>query len=231
MENKQVLLTGGTGGLGMGVVKVLLSRGAKLTIPYRNAPEVERLKGIIPATEFETIQFVPKNLTDEQAVAQLVDDMGRVDVLIHLVGGFAMGKTHEFSFADWQQQIELNLHTTFLCCKHSLRKMLEGGYGRIVTVSSRAAIEPGGQLASYAAAKAGVIALTQAIAAETKGTNITANVVVPRVIDTPSNRKAMGEANISNWVKPESLGEVIAFLASEAAKDVRGAAVPVYGNG
>lgn len=108
--------------------------------------------------------------------------------------------------------------------------MLEHGYGRIVTVGSWAAVEPAGQLAAYCASKAGVVALTKAIADETKGTNITANVVLPSVIDTPANRAAMGEENANQWVKPESLAQVICFLASEAAKDVRGAAVPVYGN-
>ena len=108
--------------------------------------------------------------------------------------------------------------------------MLQNDYGRIVTVASRGAVQPTGQLAAYCAAKAGVVAFTQAIADETKNTNITANVVLPSIIDTPTNRQAMGEENAENWVKPESLAQVICFLASEAAKDVRGAAIPVYGN-
>jgi NAD(P)-dependent dehydrogenase (short-subunit alcohol dehydrogenase family) len=91
-------------------------------------------------------------------------------------------------------------------------------------------VEPSGQLAAYCASKAGVVALTKAIADETKGTNITANVVLPSVIDTPSNREAMGVENADKWVKAESLAQVICFLASEAAKDIRGAAVPVYGS-
>jgi NAD(P)-dependent dehydrogenase (short-subunit alcohol dehydrogenase family) len=99
-----------------------------------------------------------------------------------------------------------------------------------VTVGSRGAVEPGGQLAAYCASKAGVVALTKAIADETKGTNITANVVLPSVIDTPANRAAMGAENAVQWVKAESLAGVICFLASEAAQDIRGAAVPVYGN-
>lgn len=230
MKGKQVLLTGGTGGLGTGVTSVLLAQEAKITIPYVNLAEVERLKKNLSASEFEQLRLVATDLTDEREIAQLVDDMGRVDALIHLVGGFAMGKTHEFSFTDWKQQLDLNLNTAFLTCKHSLRKMLEHNYGRIVTVGSRGAVQPAGQLAAYCAAKAGVVALTQAIADETKGTNITANVVLPSVIDTPMNRQAMGDANADLWVKPESLGQVICFLASEAAKDVRGAAIPVFGS-
>lgn len=230
MKGKQVLLTGETGGLGLGVTPMVLARGAEITIPYHSAREVERLKGYLPPADVARIQFVGVDLTNESDVQKLVDSMGRVDVLIHLVGGFSMGPTHEYSLEQWRQDLELNLTTTFLVCKHSLRKMLEHGYGRIVTTGSRGALEPGGQLAAYCASKAGVVALTRAIAAETKGTNITANVVLPSIIDTSANRAAMGAENAAQWVKPESLAEVICFLASEAARDVRGAAVPVYGS-
>jgi NAD(P)-dependent dehydrogenase (short-subunit alcohol dehydrogenase family) len=141
-----------------------------------------------------------------------------------------MGRTDEFSFQNWQDSFALNLDTTFLVCKHCLRVMRRHGYGRIVTVGSRGALQPGAQLAAYCASKAGVVALTQAIAQETKDLDITANVVLPSVIDTPSNREAMGEEQASQWVKAESLAEVICFLVSEAARDVRGAVVPVYGS-
>ncbi|HLO85364.1 MAG TPA: 3-oxoacyl-ACP reductase FabG [Nostocaceae cyanobacterium] len=230
MKGKQVLLTGGTGGLGLGVTPVVVSQGAEVTIPYRHPQDVERLKGILSPADFARIHFIPANLEEEAAVENIVSRMGRVDVLIHLVGGFAMGKTHEFSYDDWKHQFDLNLNTTFLTCKHSLKSMLQHGYGRIVTVAARAAVQPGGSLAAYSAAKAGVVALTQAIADETKGTNITANTILPSIIDTPSNREAMGAENANKWVKPQSLAEVICFLASDAAKDIRGAAIPVYGN-
>jgi NAD(P)-dependent dehydrogenase (short-subunit alcohol dehydrogenase family) len=230
MKGKQVLLTGGTGGLGLGVTPTILAQGAEVTIPYHKEQDVERLKGKLPSAEFERIRFISANLSNESVVEKLVNDMGRVDVLIHLVGGFSMGKTHEYSFEQWKKDFDLNLNTTFLVCKHSLRKMLEHGYGRIVTIGSRGAVQPAGQLAAYCASKAGVVALTQAIADETKGTNITANTVLPSVIDTPANRQAMGSEEADKGVKPESLAQVICFLASVAAKDVRGAAVPVYGN-
>jgi NAD(P)-dependent dehydrogenase (short-subunit alcohol dehydrogenase family) len=230
MKGKRVLLTGGTGGLGLGVTPAVLARGAEVTIPYVSARDVERLKGRLSPADIARIRFVSANLADEAAVEKLISDMERVDVLIHLAGGFDMGKTHEYSYEDWKTLLDLNLNTTFLTCKHSLAKMLQNGYGRIVTVASRGAVQPAGQMAAYCASKAGVVALTQAIANETKGTNITANCVLPSTIDTPSNRQAMGEENASQWVKPESLAEVICFLASEAAKDVRGAAVPVFGS-
>lgn len=231
MKGKHVLITGGTGGLGSGVTPLVLAQGASsVTLPYVKPRDVERLKGFLPPSDLARTKFVETDLMNEQSVENLVNGMDRVDVLIHLVGGFSMGKTHEYSYDQWQKDFDLNLNTTFLVCKHSLRRMLDHGYGRIVTVGSRGAVQPGGQLAAYCASKAGVVALTQAIADETKGTHITANVVLPSIIDTPANRSAMGSESADKWVKPESLGQVICFLGSEAAKDLRGAVVPVYGN-
>ena len=230
MKGQTVLLTGGTGGLGMGVTPKLVAQGASVTIPYRNTAEVDRLKQQMSPEDFSKIQFVLLDLLDESAVRQLIEDMGRVDVLIHLVGGFSMGATHEYDYGDWRKDLDLNLNTTFLACKYSLAQMRQQGYGRIVTVGSRGAVEPGAQLAAYCAAKAAVVALTKSIAAETQNTGITANCVLPSVIDTPSNRAAMGDDNADSWVKPSSLGEVICFLASPAAQDIRGAAIPVYGD-
>ncbi|MCF2971523.1 3-oxoacyl-ACP reductase FabG [Synechococcus sp. Nb3U1] len=230
MQGKQILLTGGTGGLGLGVTPVVLTTGAELTLPYRKEKDLMALRETLPANTLERIRFVQVDLLDEAAIAQMIDSMRRVDGLIHLVGGFAMGPTHEYSLEDWRKDFDLNLTTTFLICKHSLRKMWQQGYGRIVTVGSRGAVEPGPQLAAYCASKAGVVALTRSIAAETKGTDITANVVLPSIIDTPTNRAAMGSEQAELWVKPESFGQVLAFLVSEAARDLRGAVIPVYGN-
>lgn len=230
MHNRHILLTGGTGGLGLGVTPVVLAQGAAVVIPYRQAQEMERLKATLSADDLSRVQFVATDLTNEDSVQRLIDSMERVDGLIHLVGGFSMGSVHDYDYDQWKRDFDLNLNTTFLVCKHSLRRMRDQGYGRIVTVGSRGAVQPGAQLAAYCASKAGVVALTQVIADETKGTNITANVVLPSVIDTPANRQAMGADNANQWVKPESLAQVICFLASEAAIDLRGAAIPVYGN-
>jgi NAD(P)-dependent dehydrogenase (short-subunit alcohol dehydrogenase family) len=231
MKNKHVLLTGGAGGLGLGVTPTVLAQeGVQVTIPYTHTKGVDRLKSILQPSDLSRIQFVQADLSDEQSVQNLVNSMERVDILIHLVGGFTMGKTNEYPLDQWKKDLDLNLNTTFLACKFSLGRMLAQGYGRIVTIGSRGAVEPGAQLAAYSASKAGVVALTRAIAEETKGTNITANVVLPSVIDTPINRAAMGAENAAKWVKPESLAQVICFLASEAAQDIRGAVIPVYGN-
>jgi NAD(P)-dependent dehydrogenase (short-subunit alcohol dehydrogenase family) len=231
LHGKHVLITGGTGGLGLGVTPTVIKQGAQsVTIPYRSPKDVERLKGFLSPGDLSRIQFVSRNLMDESEVKALVDGMDRVDALIHLVGGFSMGKTHEYSFDQWHKDFALNLDTTFLVCKHCLRRMWEQGYGRIVTIGSRGAEQPAGQLAAYGASKAAVVALTKAIADETKGSNITANSVLPSMIDTPSNRDAMGAENADQWVKPESLAQIICFPASDAAGDIRGAAIPAYGD-
>ncbi len=231
MKGKSVLLTGGTGGLGLGVTPAVLAHGAaSVTIPYRSDAEVMRLKGILSPADQARITFVRANLLDEGSVKSLIGQMGRVDVAIHLVGGFSMGQTHEYSYDAWKHDLDLNLNTTFLVCKYALAAMLPHNYGRIVTVGSRGSERPAGSLAAYAAAKAAVKALTQVIADETRGTAITANCVLPSMIDTPSNREAMGSDDADQWVKPASIAEVICFLASAAALDIRGAAVPVYGN-
>ncbi|ACK68499.1 short-chain dehydrogenase/reductase SDR [Gloeothece citriformis PCC 7424] len=230
MKGKRVLLTGGTGGLGLGVTPAVLERGAStITIPFHSEKGLERLKSKLSALDFERIRFVKADLNQESVVEQLVNDLGRVDVLIHLVGGFSMGATDQFSFADWQKSLDLNLNTTFLVCKHCLRLMRKHEYGRIVTVGSRGAVQPSAKGAAYCAAKAGVVALTQAIAQETKDLDITANTILPSVIDTPDNREAMGDQQADRWVKPESIAQVICWLASESAKDIRGAAIPIYG--
>lgn len=230
MRDRQILITGGTGGLGRSVTTAVLNRGGSPTVTYRNEREVEALLKGVAAEHRNRLRLVAVDVTDEAAVAALIDEMPRLDATIHLVGGFAMGPTAEFGFDAWQREITLNLNTAFLVCKHSLRKMLIQNEGRIVTIGSRGAEQPSGQLAAYCAAKAGVVALTKAIADETRGTGVTANVVLPSVIDTPANRAAMGDAAATRWVSPESLAEVICFLASAAARDIRGAAVPVYGN-
>ena len=222
MRGKHVLITGGTGALGTAVSREALARGAHVTVPYLVDAEAEALRST-------GITLVAADMSDEQSVSRVVNDMPRLEVLVHLVGGFEMGPTHLIELEAWRRHVDLNLTTTFLCCKHALARMREGGYGRIVTVGSRAVVDPMSEAAAYSASKAGVVALTRVIAAETKGSAITANCVLPSIIDTPANRRAMGDANASAWVSPASLARVICFLASEDARDLRGAALPVFG--
>lgn len=227
MKDRHLILTGGTGGLGIKVTKLAESLGAEITIPYHSLNEIEKFRQTITDTK---VNFMFADLRDERSVMEVFNSQSKVDILIHLMGGFSSGMTENYTLEEWDRQITLNLTSTFLVCKYALKKMRENDYGRIVTISSRAAVEPSAELAAYSASKAGIIALTRSIAEETKGTNITANTILPSIIDTPVNRKALGEKNSHNWVKAESLAETICYLGSEKAGDLRGAAIPVYGN-
>lgn len=230
MKEPKILLTGGTGGLGLGILPSVLTLGGELTITYHHDEDISSVQEKLTRQQLERVTLFKADLTEESRVSQIVKDMGKVDVLIHLVGGYGQGAIHEYSLEDWQKMFSINLLTTFLTCKHCLQSMREHNYGRIITIGSRGAVDPEPQLAAYSAAKAGVVALTQAIAKETKELNITANTVLPSIIDTAANREAMGEENADKWVKPESLAQVICFLASKAARDVSGAVIPVYGS-
>lgn len=228
MKDRHVLLTGGSGGLGTAVTALFLARGARLTVPVVDDRQAAYLRAALGDAADRVAQ--PRaDLRTEADVQRVVDAMDRVDVVVHLVGGFAMGDTDQQSLEGFRGQLELNLVTAFLVIKHGLRRMKEGGYGRIVGVGSRAAVEPAPRLAAYAASKAGLVALVKSVAEETRDLDITANCVLPSIIDTPANRAAMGDAEASRWVRPERLAESIAFLASEAAGDLRGATLPVYG--
>jgi NAD(P)-dependent dehydrogenase (short-subunit alcohol dehydrogenase family) len=229
MAERYVLVTGGTGALGRAVTRALLQSGARVVVPvYRPEEEPGLLAGLGPLTDRLTL--TPADLLSEHSVVQLLGAMPQLHALVHLVGGFAMGPVEDCPVDTARGQLELNVMAAFIVIKHAVARMRHTGHGRIVTIGSRAAVEPAAQQAIYSASKAALVALTRAVAAETRGTDITANCVLPSIIDTPANRAAMGEENAARWVKPESLAEVVAFLASEAAGDVRGAAVPVYGS-
>ena len=227
MKGRHVLVTGGTGGLGGAVVHALHARGAHVTVSYRDRAEADKLERSFDGGG--RLALVAADSRREAEVAALIGGMERIDALVHLIGGFTMEATEAMTLEAWQAHLELQVTTAFLACKHALVRMRQSGYGRIVTIGSRAIEQPGAHTAAYSAGKAGVVALTRVIAAETKGSDITANCVLPSIIDTPKNRADMGDADAARWVKPESLAEVIAFLASDAARDVRGAAIPVYG--
>lgn len=228
MYEREVLITGAGGGLGVEVTAAALEAGARVTALTRGADEAaltERIRGEAGTR----LMMVPGDATDLDRVHTVVSAMPRVDVLLHLVGGFGMGPTHTFDPAEYARLVALNLTSTFNVVRTVLGRMLETGYGRIVTIASRNALEPGPQTAVYGATKAAVLAFTRAVAEETRDLDITANAVLPSVIDTPANRAAMGSEHADRWVAPTSLARTIVDLGRETARDLRGTAVQVYG--
>lgn len=178
---------------------------------------------------------VSANLSSAEEAKSTVDGIGarfgRIDILAHLVGGFAGGKTiAETDTATFQRMLDLNLNSTFHVLRAVIPLMRRAGTGRIVAIGSRTAEDPGPGVA-YSASKAALVSLLRTVAAENKDLAITANVILPGTMDTPANRQAMPGADTSKWVQPASVASLIVWLANDAGKDVNGAVIPVYGRG
>ncbi len=153
-------------------------------------------------------------------------------MLVHTVGGFAGGQTvADTDDATFQRMFDMNLNSSFHILRAVLPHMRSAKTGRIVAIGSRAAENPGPTVGAYSASKAALVSLIRTVALENKDAGITANTILPGTIDTPANRKAMPGADTSTWVQPTSIASLILWLASDAAKDVTGAAIPVYGAG
>lgn len=227
------LVTGGTGALGEAVVRAFLDRACRVVVTYRSESGAQRLRAAVGAAgdRLTLAQVdVTKRSDLDALVAGVVERAGSIDYLINSVGGWAGGTpVWQTDDATFDQMIDLNLRATFACCRAVLPAMMAKNFGRIVNVSSRAARQPSPGAAAYAAAKAGVISLTESLAAEVRVRDVTVNAVLPGVIDTPANRAAMPHADHSQWVRPEAIAEVIAWLVSPAAAPVSGASIPVYG--
>lgn len=225
-EGRKVVVTGGTGVLGAAVAELLLARGARVVVPCFSAEEFEGCG----FRDHERAHLVcPVDLTQDAAVRKFYGEIGTVWASIHIAGGFACVPIAEVDSAVVDQQVRMNATTSLLCCREAAARMVGGG--RIVNVSARPALEPreGAGLSPYVIAKAGVAALTQALASELQAHDILVNAIAPSVIDTPSNREAMADSDFSKWVTPSDAAEVVGFLASPRNRVVSGAVVPVYG--
>jgi len=231
-RSRIVIVTGGTGGLGKAVTGAFLQAGAQVVVPYRHEGNFRELSESVGVTS-KRLMGIHADVTEERGVQKLVDatlqSYGRIDVLVNLVGGYTGGKVVETTVEAWDDVMSLNLKSTFLCCRAVLPHMISQSYGKIVNVASRTALKGAAVIASYSAAKAGVIKLTEALGEEVKAHNINVNVILPSIIDTEENRKSMPKADFTNWVKPEDIARVILFLASEDAKIINAASIPVYG--
>ncbi|HEY5382776.1 MAG TPA: SDR family NAD(P)-dependent oxidoreductase [Acidobacteriaceae bacterium] len=227
---KVALVAGGTGGLGRAVSLAFLEEGAKVVVPYRNEREFAELRSAATGRETQLIGRVV-DVLDENAVTKLVKEVGRIDVMVNTVGGYAGGvELWKLEAATFDRMLDLNLRTGFVLARAVLPGMLKQGRGAIVNVCAKAAVDHAAGASAYAASKAASLALMDSLAADTRGTGVRVNSILPSIIDTEANRQAMPDANYSVWPKPEEIARVILFLCSDAAKVVHGAAVTVYGN-
>ena len=230
MSDRQVVLvTGPTGNLGGAVVQKFLPDNPRFFMIDRHP---DRLLANYPNLAYLLIPNV--DLTDriavEDVVHQGIETLGRIDYLIHTVGGFQMGETvAEISDDSWEFLMKLNVNTTLNITRAVIPNMIDRKFGKIITIGARPALQGKAKMGAYSAAKTAVLRLTEAMSAELKGQGINVNCIIPGTIDTPQNRKAMPNADTSRWVSLESLAGVIRFLCSPAAGDIHGAAIPVYG--
>lgn len=226
MDGRTAFITGGTGGLGVAVTAAFRTAGWRVVVPVHGAP---------PAADGTAAEFVRADLTDPTAVAAAValaagDGSRPLRAVVNLVGGFASGgRVHETPVDDFEAQLRLNLRPTYLVTAAGLPHLVAAGGGAVVCVSSRAAEQPFAGAAGYVTAKAAVLAFTEAVAIEYREDKVRANAVLPSVIDTPANRRAMPKADPSRWVTPEELAATILFLCGDEARSVTGARVRVYG--
>ena len=228
-----VLVAGGTGGLGRAVTLAFLEQGATAAVKYRNPTELDALKAAA-GTNASRLSGHSTDVTDEAAVRGLVDELfarhGRLDALVNAVGGYAGGaKLWEMDAKTLDQMLLLNLRSGYVLARAAAPVMLKQGHGAIVNVASRSALVHGPGESAYTASKAAAVALIDSLAADLKGTGVRANSILPSIIDTEANRKAMPKADFSKWPKPEEIARVVLFLCSDDAKLVHGAAIPVYG--
>jgi NAD(P)-dependent dehydrogenase (short-subunit alcohol dehydrogenase family) len=233
-SDKVVLVAGGTGGLGRAVSLAFLEEGAKVIVTYREQKEVDALKSEAGANG-STLEGHRVDVTDETAVRQLfakvLAEHGRLDALVNTVGAYAGGvNLWELETKVFDQMLALNLRSGYALSRAAIPAMLKHKYGAIVNVASKAALDHGAGAAAYAASKAAALALMDSLAAEVKGTGVRVNSILPSIIDTEANRKAMPGADFAKWPKPEEIARVILFLCSDDAKVIQGAAVPVYGD-
>jgi len=230
LAGKVALITGGTGALGRAVSAAFVAAGARIVVTYVVEKELAAFRDAVPAGSYELAQV---DLADPPAVSAVVSRTvaahGRLDVLLNLAGGFSGGKPLvETPVADLEHLFTMNVKTAYVCAQAVLPVMLRQRWGRIVNVTARPGLIGGASVSAYAITKAGVAALTRALADEVREHGITVNAIAPSTIDTPANRAAMPDADPARWAKPEEIAATLVFLASDAAAAISGAIIPVY---
>lgn len=228
---RTIMITGATGNLGRAVAAAFAGQGAQLAL-VGHSPEklLTEFGGDTPDR-----LLIAANLLDraevDAGVEMAIAKFGAIDVLCNLAGGFRMGEAvHETSDGNWDFMFDVNTRTLLHMARAVVPRMIaRGAGGKIVNVGAFAAQKGVAEMGAYIAAKSSVIRLTEAMAAELRQQGINVNCVLPTIIDTPENRAAMPNADPSKWVDPNDLASVIAFLASDAARAIHGAALPVTG--
>lgn len=231
MTGRVALVTGGTGALGQAVVLRLLGDGARVWVPWVDEREHAALTTRVAGEAAGRLTATPCDVLQEHALPRLVDDLvareGGVHVLVMTVGGFAGGALVDTDRATWDRMLALNLTSAFAAARAVVPRLLAAGDGRVVAVASRAVVPPAAGFIAYTVAKAGVIALAQALAEETRGRGVTVNAVLPSTMDTPANRAATPDADRRGWVPVEAVAAAIAYLVGPDAGHVTGTLVAV----
>jgi NAD(P)-dependent dehydrogenase (short-subunit alcohol dehydrogenase family) len=235
-NEKIVLVTGGTGGLGREVTMAFLEAGASVVVTYRAAEEFAAVVSAAQKIGATPPVGVNADVTDalavEKFVAEIVARHKRLDVLVNTVGGYAGGTNlWEVDPRTYDKMMQLNLNAGFVLARAVVPQMIKQNRGWIVNIASKAAWDHAAGGSLYAASKAAALAMMNSLAADVKPYDINVNSVLPSIIDTAVNRAAMPNADFSKWPKPEEIARVILFLCSEDARVIHGAAIPVFGRG
>jgi NAD(P)-dependent dehydrogenase (short-subunit alcohol dehydrogenase family) len=232
-RNRVIAVTGAAGNLGVAVAKAFHKAGARLALVDRTP---DRLTALFPELSNSTDHLFapPTDVTDPASVASafggIAGQFGQIDALINTAGGYRAGSPlHKTSIEDWDFMLNLNARSVFLTCQAVIPQMLRQNSGRIINIASRAALGGDAYHAAYSVSKTAVVRLTESMAAELKDYGVNVNCVMPGMIDTPQNRAAIPDADFTRWVAPEAISDVILFLASDGARAINGAAIPVYG--
>jgi len=226
MKDKVVVITGGRGNLGRAVAQAFQAAGYRLAvIDHAAVPQTGDNDRYLSVGEIDLTQWAHA----ERAMQTIVGRYGRIDVLVNIAGGFRWQTLADGDLAGWDQMYDINLKTAVAASKAALPSILKSDAGRFINVGAGAAAKAGAGMGAYAASKSGVLRLTESLAEEVKDRGVTVNAILPGTIDTPQNRKAMPKADTSKWVAAEAIADVVVFLASDGARAITGAALPVFG--